>query len=68
MQKRKISLIESVTNTAIGFIISFFVQLIIYPALGIPVKLHQNFVIAVVFTVASIARNYIVRRFFNKIK
>lgn len=66
MQKRKQSLIESITNTLIGFIVSLSVQLTIYPILGIDVKFHQNVIITIVFTTVSIIRGYMVRRFFNR--
>lgn len=68
MQSKKYSFIESLTNVFIGLIISFLVQLAIYPILNIEVKLHQNIIITLVFTVVSILRGYVLRRFFNKIK
>jgi len=66
MQTKKFSLIESITNTFVGFIISLLIQLIIYPTMGIPVTFKQNIIITVIFTVASILRGYILRRIFNK--
>lgn len=66
MQNKKYSLIESITNTATGFIVSFLIQIIIYPSMGIPVTITQNLTITAVFTVASICRGYIIRRLFNK--
>jgi hypothetical protein len=66
MQPRKFSWIESIANTLIGFIISFLIQLIIYPALNIEVKFSQNIIITSVFTLTSILRGYMVRRLFNK--
>lgn len=68
MQTKKYSLIESITNTFAGFIISFIIQLAIYPIMGIPVKFSQNIIITIVFTVASILRGYFIRRIFNKKK
>lgn len=68
MQTKKLSLVESITNTFIGLFVSFIIQIIIYPVMGIPVKLHQNIIITFVFTFASICRGYIVRRLFNKIR
>lgn len=65
MQNRRYSLIESLTNTLTGLIVSFIIQLIIYPVLGIPVRLEQNIIITLVFTFASIVRGYLVRRIFN---
>ena len=65
MQKRKHSLIEAVTNTATGFLVSLCIQLVIYPAMDIPVRIEQNLIITSVFTIASILRGYLIRRFFN---
>jgi len=66
MQSKTKSLVESITNTSLGLIVSFLISLAIYPLLNIPVKLHQNVIIVVVFTGTSILRNYVVRRIFNK--
>lgn len=66
MQTKKYSLIESITNTLVGFIVSLLIQLIIYPTMEIPVTFTQNIVITFVFTLASILRGYIVRRMFNR--
>lgn len=68
MQSKKYSLTESLVNTFSGLLISFAIQLMIYPAMGIPVKLSQNIIITLVFTLASIGRGYIVRRIFNKLR
>ena len=67
-QSKNQSLIESATNTIVGLLSSFLIQIIIYPILNIPVTLGQNVIITLVFFVASILRGYIVRRFFNKIQ
>jgi hypothetical protein len=67
-QKKKHSLIESITGTCIGLVTSFLIQITIYPALGIPVSIGQNILITFVFFVASIIRSYLVRRLFNKFK
>lgn len=66
MQNRKTSLAESLTNTFSGMGISFLIQIIIFPIMDIPVKLHQNIIITLIFTIASIGRGYIVRRLYNK--
>jgi hypothetical protein len=65
MQKRKHSLIESISNTMIGFLVSLGIQLVIYPVMDIPVRFDQNLIITSVFTIASILRGYFVRRMFN---
>ena len=68
MQTKKRSLIEAVSNTIIGLGTSFLIQLIIYPALNIPVSIGQNVIITAVFFIVSIIRSYLVRRLFNSIK
>jgi hypothetical protein len=68
MQTRKTSLIESITNTAVGFAVSLGIQLVIYPIMDIPVSFDQNIIITCIFTSASILRGYAVRRCFNGIK
>ena len=64
-QKKTKSLIESITNTVIGLISSFIIQLIIYPTLKIEVSISQNIIITLVFCIVSILRGYLIRRFFN---
>jgi len=68
MQTKTFSLIEAITSTLIGFIVSLIVQLIIYSIMDIRVTITQNLTITTVFTIVSIFRGYLVRRFFNKIK
>jgi hypothetical protein len=68
MQSKKHSTLESLTNTVVGLLTSFAIQLVIYPLLSIPVTLNQNIIITIVFFVVSFLRGYLIRRFFNKIK
>jgi hypothetical protein len=65
MQTKSRSLIESVTSTAIGLVINTCLNIVIFKCLSIPVTLVQNMWVAVIFTVVSILRQYIVRRCFN---
>jgi hypothetical protein len=67
-QKKKHSLLEVIVNVAAGLLISFLIQLWIYPLLNIPVSLKQNIFITTVFFIASFIRGYIIRRIFNQIK
>ena len=65
-QSKQNSMFEAVTNTVIGLITSFIIQLIIYPLLDIKVSIFENIIITIVFFIASIIRGYIIRRIFNK--
>jgi len=60
------SLIETLINTAVGFVISMALSMLVYPMFGAKFSLSQNFWITVIFTIASIARGYAVRRWFNE--
>lgn len=68
MQSKKLSIIEAVTNTIVGLITSFCIQLLIYPFLNIEVSINQNIFITCVFFIVSILRGYIIRRIFTKFK
>lgn len=65
MQSKKHSVFESITSTAIGFVINVTAQHLIFPLFGIYVAWSENLLIAVFFTVISIIRGYFVRRLFN---
>ena len=65
-QSQKMSFIESLSNTAIGFGIALASQQVIFPMYNIHVAFETNVILTTWFTGISIARGYIVRRFFNK--
>lgn len=67
MQTRSMSMIEAITNTLVGFGMSIILQLMMTSALSIQMTLDQNIIMSLVFTVASVARGYLVRRMFLKI-
>lgn len=66
MQTRTQSLIESITNILIGYIVAVLSQVAIFPLFGINVPLSDNLLIGAYFTVISLIRSYAVRRYFNK--
>jgi hypothetical protein len=66
-QSKKHSIYESITNVVVGLVMSFIIQLILYPLLNIEVSLNQNIFITFVFFIASFIRGYVIRRIFNKI-
>lgn len=64
-QTRLSSLIEAVLNVSIGFVISVLITAAVLPAYGHAVTWGDNLQITAIFTAASIARSYVVRRWFN---
>ena len=65
MQTRTESLVEAWVNTLIGWTINFAANLVVLPAFGFPVTVRDALGIGVVFTFISVARSYLVRRWFN---
>jgi len=65
MQSKKHSIYESISNLIVGFIISMLSLYLIFPILNIESSTQQNFIITVYFTVISLIRSYVIRRFFN---
>lgn len=66
MQSKKHSLIESFTNVFIGYIVALLSQLAVFPLFDINVPFTDNLLIGAYFTVISLVRSYIIRRWFNK--
>ena len=67
MQQTKLgSFYEACINVAIGFGINFVANLIILPLFGFNITLSDNFLIGLLYTVVSVARSYVVRRWFNR--
>ncbi|MBC7619109.1 MAG: hypothetical protein H7293_09000 [Candidatus Saccharibacteria bacterium] len=64
-QTRLGSLIEACINVAIGFAINFVANIVILPLIGFHITVGQNLFIGVLYTVISVARSYVVRRWFN---
>lgn len=59
------SLIEALINVVIGFTINFVANLCIFPLFGMHISLSNNFLMGLIYTVISIVRSYVIRRWFN---
>ena len=64
-QSRSTSFLKSLISTAAGFTIGLASQYFILPLLGVAISLHQNITFAVIMTVISIARGYLLERVFE---
>ena len=64
-QSKTQSMIETFANVGVGFCISFLASLLILPAFGVVVSVDTNFGITLAFTVVSVTRMYIIRRYYN---
>ena len=66
MQTKYQSLIESLTNILIGYLTALLSQVLIFPSFDIDVTFQDNLLIGLYFTIISLIRSYLVRRYFNK--
>lgn len=66
MQSKKHSMIESLTNVMIGYVVALLSQLAVFPLFNIHIPFSDNLLITAYFTLISLVRSYIVRRYFNK--
>ena len=65
-QSRLMSVVESVTNVAVGYGVAVGTQLAVFPLFGIEASLSDNLAIGAIFTVVSLVRSYALRRLFNQ--
>jgi|TARA_B110000914_G_C15341900_1_gene389623 putative Mn2+ efflux pump MntP len=65
-QSKAESLVETCLNVGLGFIISFSAWPFVASAFDLPYSVASNLGITTCFTALSIARGYLVRRFFNE--
>lgn len=66
MEQTKLgSLYEALINVAIGFSINYTANLLIFPLFGFHISAGANFVMGCIYTAISIARSYLIRRYFN---
>ena len=57
---------ESVIDVGSGFFLSIAIQLTIFPLFNMHPTIFENFQIALIFTVVSMTRSSLWRRFFRK--
>lgn len=65
MQSRLQSLLEALANVVLGYGVALGAQLLVFPLFGIHLPLASNLAIGIIFTVVSLIRSYLLRRFFN---
>jgi hypothetical protein len=62
-------MIEAVANVLVGYSVAVTSQVVVFPLVGIEgVELHTNLLIGAIFTVISLVRSYVLRRWFNGLR
>lgn len=65
-QARRHSLVEAITNTVVGLLVTLGAQLVVYPLYGATFTFGENVQITAIFTGLSVVRSYTLRRLFNR--
>lgn len=67
-QSRRMSLVEAIANVVVGYGIAVATQAMVFPMFGIHATLSDNLAIGGLFTIASIARSFALRRLFEALR
>jgi hypothetical protein len=67
-QSRRLSLIEAITNVAVGYVLAVITQIVVFPWFGIHPSLGENLAIGSMFTGISLLRSYALRRLFERLR
>jgi len=62
------SLIEAMANVLVGYVLAVLLQIFAFPLFGIEVSLLGNLALGALFTLASLARSYVLRRLFEALR
>ena len=65
-QSKRWSLIEAGTNTVVGYALAVATQFAVFPLFGLQVGVIENLGLWLIFTAASVARGYALRRAFER--
>lgn len=67
-QTKRGSIAEAWANIAVGFTINYFANLLIFPLFEMHISPGKNFLMGCIYTIISLVRSYILRRWFNGLK
>ena len=67
-QSRRLSLVEAITNVAVGYVLAVVTQILVFPWFGIHPSLGENLAIGSIFTGISLVRSYALRRLFERLR
>jgi len=67
MQSKRESLMETGLNVGSGFLIAWIMTITVLPLFGLHTTINESFQITLIYTLVSILRGYLWRRYFNNI-
>jgi hypothetical protein len=67
-QSRAMSFVEAATNVVMGYVLAIATQIVVFPWFGIEAALGEHLAIGLAFVGVSLARGYLLRRLFERIR
>ncbi|SDX56962.1 hypothetical protein [Paracoccus sanguinis] len=67
-QSRALSLVEAAANVLVGYVLAVITQIVLFPLFGWNPTLAQNMRIGLAFAGVSLARGYLLRRLFERLR
>lgn len=67
-QSRTMSMVETATNVVVGYGLAIATQMVVFPWFGIETGLAEHMTIGLVFVGVSLARGYLLRRLFERLR
>lgn len=67
-QSRTMSLVEAATNVGVGYVLAIVTQIVVFPWFGIETTLEAHMTIGLLFVAVSLARSYLLRRLFERLR
>jgi hypothetical protein len=67
-QSRLMSMVESLANVLVGYVVAVVTQMVVFPLFGLAVTVTENLLIGLIFTAVSIVRSYALRRGFEALR
>ena len=67
-QSRLMSMVESLANVLVGYVVAVVTQMVVFPLFGLTVTVTENLLIGTIFTAVSIVRSYALRRGFEALR
>ena len=65
MQSKRESMIETLTSVFVGWFIGVILNLTVLPLFDYNITVVDSLWVSLIFTVISVVRGYLIRRFFN---
>lgn len=66
-QSRRMSIIEAITNVAVGYALAVATQMLVFPWFGLHASFGDSLALGLVFTGISLIRGYALRRLFTRL-